>query len=260
MLRPILAAASLAIAAIPATAADIVPHEAQYRITLESLRITGTAMRAEGAMAIRATRDCEKWKVLKELLYVVEVSDGTAIRIHTMDRVYEGLDGRRMEFAGWFRVNGGSRLDVKGHATLEPGDAGGTVRFRQPATLLESLPPGTRFPMSALQETVDALATGRPVRGRQVYSGLGLSVTTDVSPSKSALKDTPRGDAHLLDDRAWLVQSTLYADAGKAGRPLVTETAEIHGNGVVSRFWSDFEMLTIRGELVSIEEFAAPDC
>lgn len=256
----ILAAVLLTAGTAQAAASDIVPHEAQYRITLESLRIQGTAVRAEGAMAIRATRDCEKWKILKELLYVVEVSDGSVIRIHTMDRVYEGLDGRRMEFAGWFEVNGGSRLDVKGHATLESADRGGTVYFRRPESLQEPLPPGTRFPMSALQEAVDALNSGRPVRSREVYSGLGLSVTTDVSPSKSAMKDTPKGSPHLLDGRAWLVQSTLYADTGKKGRPLVTETVEIHANGVVSRFWSDFELLTISGELVSVEEFAAPDC
>lgn len=260
MTRLLLAAVLLTFGVVPTTAAEIVPHEAQYRITLESLRIKGTALRAEGAMAIRATRDCEKWKILKELLYVVEVSDGTVIRIHTMDRVYEGLDGRRMEFAGWFKVNGGARLDVKGHATLAPGGRGGTVVFRQPENLEEQLPPGTLFPMSALQEALDALNSGRPVHTSEVYSGLGLSITTDVSPSNSSLKDAPRGNPHLLDGRAWLVQSTLYQDVGAKGRPLVTETTEIHSNGVVSRFWSDFEMLTISGELVSVEEFAVPDC
>lgn len=260
MIRFLLTAALLTSGAAPAAASDIVPHEAQYRITLESLRAQGTVLRADGAMAIRATRDCEKWKILKELLYVVKVSDGTMIRIHTMDRVYEGLDGQRMEFAGWFEVNGGSRLDVKGHATLEPGNRGGTVYFRQPKNIQEQLPAGTRFPMSALQEAVEALNSGRPVHPREVYSGLGLSVTTDVSPSKSTLKDAPRGSTHLLDGRSWLVQSTLYADVEKKGRPLVTETTEIHANGVVSRFWSDFEMLAISGELVSVEEFAAPDC
>lgn len=243
-----------------ASGAEIVPHQAQYRITLESLRFQGVAMRAEGAMAIRATRDCEKWKILKELLYVVEVSDGSRIRIHTMDRVYEGLDGERMEFAGWFKVNDGARLDVRGHATLDAGDGGGTVFFRRPEDLAERLPPGTRFPMAALRETLDALGAGRPVRARDVYSGLGLSATTDVTPAKGRLKEPPNGDPHLLEGRAWLVQSTLYADTGKTGRPLVTETAEIHLNGIVSRFWSDFEMLSISGELVSVEEFAAPVC
>lgn len=252
-------AALLGAAAAPA-AAEIVPHEAHYRISLDSLRVEGTAMRAEGAMAIRATRDCEKWKVLKELLYVVALSDGTTIRIHTMDRVYEGLDGRRMEFAGWFRFNGGSRRDVKGHATLDPGRGGGTIHFSRPQAIEEPLPPGTQFPMSALRDTVDALGSGLPVRSRDVYSGLGLSVTTDVSPSTGRPKEPPRGNPELLDARAWLIQSTVYADTGKAGRPIVTETTEMRENGVVSRFWSDFSMLAISGELVSVEEFPVPDC
>ncbi len=240
--------------------AEIVPHEARYRIDLDQLRVQGFAVEAEGAMAIRAARDCEKWEIVKELIFVVSLSDGQALQLHTLERYYEGLDGERLEFTGWFKVNGSLRLNVKGRATLTPG-RGGAVRFVRPENEEMALPAGTRFPMMALEQTLDALRAGRSLPEGTVYSGMGLTVTTRAAPAEARpFKHEPKGDVALLRGRSWRVQGTMFPDPDRRGDPLATESTEILANGVISRFSSDFDAMTVSGELVEIKKLPLPGC
>lgn len=261
LLAGVLAGVLAAVISGPTRAAELVAHEANYVISLDSLGIEGKPVSSEGAMAIRVTRDCQKWTILKELVYEVKLTTGISIRIHTMDRFYEGLDGKRMEFTGWIKTDGGSKHNVKGSATLKKDGSGGLVAFKKPEKLKLDLPPGTTFPMDSLRRLIDALAKNQPVPGQGAYSGLGMTFVTKVTRGKTpSKKSQPTGNPELLQGKSWRIEQSLYPEGKKRGKPLVTSSTQVHANGVVSRFWSDFAFLSVNGELVSLEEYPTPDC
>ena len=71
----------VATAALPALAIEIVPHQARYDIKLESLQAEGFPLEADGAMAVRLVRDCQKWESLQELRFNVGVEGGESLSI-----------------------------------------------------------------------------------------------------------------------------------------------------------------------------------
>lgn len=249
------------VAAPPAAGAEIAPHEARYEITLESLNIEGYPLSAEGAMAIRVSRDCQKWKTLQELEFSVGIEGGQPIKLHMMTRTLEGLDGARMEFAGWKNQDGGNRTNLKGMAAMNRDGFGGSASFRQPEETEWDLPPPTQLPMAAMQDLLNALAGGQSGPQSIAFEVLGISEVTGVMPGKSVnLKILETGDPALVKGRSWLVDRAIYFEGIAQNEPFLIETRQIHENGVVSKFWHDYQTMVLSGELVAITEIPIPDC
>ena len=254
----------VAIAILPAGAAagaKIVPHEAKYDLKLESLKIEGFPLEAEGAMAIRLTRDCQKWETLQEIRFNVGIEGGEPISIHILTRMLEGLDGGRMEFSGWQRQDGGNRTSLKGMAAMNRDGYGGKASFQQPEETVWDLPSPTKLPMAAMQELMDALTSGRTDPQSIAFQVHGVSEVTTVTPGRAAnLGKIEKGDAALVEGKSWTVDRAIYFEAIARNEPFMIETLQIHENGVVSKFWHDYQTMVLSGELVAISELPTPEC
>ncbi|MEN8195120.1 MAG: DUF1849 family protein [Pseudomonadota bacterium] len=244
-----------------ASGAEIVPHEARYEISLESLNIEGYPLSAEGAMAVRLSRDCQKWKTLQEIQFSVGIEGGQPINLHMMTRTLEGLDGTRMEFTGWKSQDGGTRTKLKGTAAMNRDGFGGLANFRQPEETEWDLPSPTQLPMAAMQNFLTALAGGQSAPQSIAFEVLGISEVTSVMTGKSVnLKKLETGDTALVKGRSWLVDRAVYFEGIAQNEPFMIETQQIHENGVVSKFWHDYRTMVLSGELVALTEIPIPAC
>jgi hypothetical protein len=245
----------------PATAAEIVPHEARYDIKLESLQTEGFPLEADGAMVIRLTRDCQKWESLREMRFNVGVDGGEPVNIHMLVRALEGFDGRRMEFTGWQSQNGGTRKNLRGTAAMNRDGYGGSARFQQPEETNWDLPSPTKLPVAAMKELLDALGNGRTSPQSMAFEVLGISEVIRIGPGKSInYKKIETDEISLVEGRSWLIDRAIYFEAIARNEPFLIETLQIHANGIVSKFWHDYQTLVLSGELVALEKISKPDC
>ncbi len=257
----ILATSMMTLLAVQVAAAEIVPHEARYDIKLESLQAEGFPLEADGAMAIRLTRDCQKWELMQELRFNVGVNGGAPINIQMLVRVLEGLDGRRMEFTGWQNQNGGNRMEVRGTAAMNRDGYGGVARFQYPEETDWDLPSPTKFPIAAKNELLAALSSGQANPQSIAFDVLGISEVIRTGPGKAVnFKKIETDNISLVEGRSWLIDRAVYFEAIARNQPFLIETLQIHANGIVSKFWHDYQTMVLSGELVALEEISKPDC
>jgi hypothetical protein len=242
-------------------AAELVPHEARYDIALESLQIEGFPIEAGGKMAVRLTRDCQKWELLQEMRFSIGLEGATPIELHFQVRILEGLDGKRMEFSGWQEKDGRDRVKLRGRARMNADGYGGAAKFQHPEETDWTLPTPTRLLLAARRDLLTALSSGRTDAQSIAFEVQGVSEVTRVSPGKglsaSALKTK---GAPLLKEKSWLVDRAVYMEEIARNDPFMLETQQIHANGVVSRFRQDYHSMVLAGELVALEELPEPDC
>lgn len=244
-----------------AVGAEIVPHEAKYDITLESLETEGFALEADGVMAVRRTRDCQKWESLREMRFNVSVEEGEPVSIHMLVRMLEGLDGKRMEFTGWQTTQGGNRTNLRGTAAMNRDGYGGMASFQKPEETDWDLPSPTKLPMAAMKELLDGLADGRTDPQSIMFEVLGVSEVIRIDPGKAVnFEKIETDDISLVKGRSWLIERAIYFETIERNEPFMFETLQIHANGVVSKFWHDYKTMILSGELVALEEISRPDC
>jgi hypothetical protein len=212
-------------------------------------------------MAIRLSRDCQKWETLREMKFSVGIEGGQPIDLHMMTRTLEGLDGTRMEFTGWKSQGGGTRTNLKGKAAMNGDGFGGSASFRQPEETEWDLPSPTQLPMAAMQDLLNALAGGQSAPQSMAFEVLGISEVTGVMPGRAVnLKKLETGNAALVKGKSWLVDRAIYFEGIAQNEPFLIETQQIHENGVVSKFWHDYQTMVLSGELVALTEIPTPDC
>ena len=90
---------------------------------------------------------------------------------------------------------------------------------------------------------------------------MGVSEVTRIAPGKAASLDKmEERDRALVKGRSWIVDKAIFFEAIAQNEPFMFETLQLHENGVVSRFWHEYEIMALSGELVGITELPKPEC
>lgn len=244
-----------------ACAAQTVSHEAYYAVTLDHLKMAGTALRSRGEMAMRISRDCEKWTLRHETNFSMTLEGNREIYFENRYRLFESLDGKRLDFRVIHKQNGAVVLNIKGTARL-PGDGSpGAAHFELPEARTLPLPPETGFPMAQADLTINRLRTGKAFSRYVLFEGSGVYQVTDVAAGDDMVSHIkPEGDLDLLGGPSWRVESTLYPYGAIDAEPAGTTITQTQANGVSTVFLADYGIMVARGELRSIRRLAEPDC
>ena len=245
-------------------AATLVPHTAQYRLSLAQLKIPGEAAAAGGDLAIRIERTCRRWRIISRFQFNIDFRD-TDRRMHVdvVQGSEEDLSGQTLLFESHTKVNGEDVLSLKGTADLsETGD--NRAILTKPERAVLTLPKGTLLPMFATRRTIDLLERGVRFDSYLLFDGsnpTGPYRVSDVAGGKPlALKRPPTGDANLLATRSWRVSSSFFEHQSVDAEPQSTTVTQIHANGIVSRVLLDVGFLIADGELVEIKSLPTPSC
>lgn len=248
-------------AATQAGAAQTVPHEAFYSVTLDRLKIPGKVVRSSGEMAMSVSRDCEKWTLRHETNFIVELEGNQEAYFVNRYRLFESLDGNRLDFRVVHKQNGHTVLNLRGSATLPADGSNGTAHFDLPERRDLPLPPKTGFPMAQAHSTIDRLSAGKTFSRYVLFEGSGVYQVTDVSAGKDmTVVAVPTGDLSLLEGESWRVKSTLYPYGAIDAEPAGITVTQTQANGVSRAFLADYGNLVVRGELKSIRRLAEPEC
>ena len=247
-----------------AQAATLVPHTAQYRLSLAQLKIPGEAAAAGGDLTIRIERTCSRWRIISRFQFNIDFRD-TDRRMHVevAQGAEEDLSGQTLLFESHTTVNGENVLSLKGTADLtEAGDNGAILTKPERAVL--TLPKGTLLPMFATRRTLDVLERGVRFDSYLLFDGsnpTGQYRVSDVVGGKTlALKRPPTGDAYLLNTPSWRVSSSFFEHQSVDSEPQSATVTQIHSNGIVSRVLLDIGFLIADGELVEIKSLPTTSC
>ncbi len=116
--RKLLAAATVAatLAAPAAIAAEIIPHQAVYRLTLKNLNVDGWADTSSGIMEVNVTRDCFHYGYDRRLEFDIVYTDDRETHLVVEDRLRESVGGRHFWFRSRTTLNGRTVSIIAGEA------------------------------------------------------------------------------------------------------------------------------------------------
>ncbi len=257
MLRP-LALAGLAaalLAPLPASAADLLPHEASYVVRLgtsPSAPTVGTARQLLG-------KDCGVWRLERDVR--TEIGFSASLRL-TSESELRGVerDGAVFDYQ-LRRVQNGAEQAIAGRVSAaRNGTRADLILPSRPLSL--TLPAGVVLPVSAFAYVIDALKRGDTSFSFMMYDAEltsdALQVDGGVAPA-DALRPARSDGARLPAGTTWPVE-IRFSRTGANARPLFTVTLLLHEGGVLDRLTVNTGLLAASVDLVSFKPLPRPDC
>ncbi len=231
--------AGLGGAAGPAAAADLAPHRAFYKGTLEVNRggTGGGAMAASGSMATSLERACDGWITSAQSIVDATLENGQVARQDLRFASWESLDGAAYRFTSRQRV-GEVELGFKGSARAGGPAGRGEVEYTQPAKKTIPLPPATVFPTAYLISLIAKAEAGARQEEGMMFEGAG-----GTGPQRAAAfigaKHPPAADAAarlgpLAARPGWRMQIGYYEPDSRSPSPDYEIEVLQLDNGVVT--------------------------
>ncbi|MDB5373041.1 MAG: hypothetical protein JWP04_1683 [Belnapia sp.] len=268
--RPWIAAAFLAAALVPGApgAAEpgmeaMVGHRAAYRLSLDRARDNADIARADGVMLYEVIDACDGWATRQRFQLTLTDRDGTDVQTTSDYSTYETKDGKTIRFSLTQTSQGNVSQRVAGDAEVTP--EGGTVRYTEPDTKQESLPPGTLLPML---HTIRALASARGGQRLLVVplfdgtSADGAQDTTSVLQAWQPAQANERfpvlaslGSARM---RIAFFDRTPSSSAGGASSPDYEVGLRYYENGVADELKMEFGEFSVNGQMQELAVLPNP--
>lgn len=255
--------------AAPAPAAEpgherMAPHRAAYRLTLDRARDSGGVADAQGLMLFEVVDACEAWAVRQRFTLIVEDRDGNTIETSSDYSTLEAKDGTRLRFSLTQRTEGAVTSRIAGVAELTP--AGGVVRYTEPGTMEEPLPPGTLLPMIHTIRSIAAARAGQRILVAPLFDGTsdeGAQDTTTIisggwippQPNAAFPMLATLGSARM---RIAFFDRDAAAQGGGAATPSYEVSLRYYENGVADELKMDFGDFTVDGRLAELQPIPSP--
>ena len=118
-----IAAASIAglLISSPLSAAEIVPHQAMYRLTLQDMKIDGWAETSNGPMEVRVRRDCFHYGIDRHIDFKIRYTDDRETHIVIEERLRESIEAQQYWFWSRTTLNGKTVAIIAGEAVRPEG-------------------------------------------------------------------------------------------------------------------------------------------
>lgn len=246
----------------PATGLALQPHQARYQLDVAEIRMPGVEGAETGLYAIQVERLCDGWTLLTQLEVPFVLEDGRPLKFTASSSSTESFDGRRLSFSGTQTVNGEVIQERTGQAVLN-GDQGGDAFFEGAEPRVVPLPTETRFPISAFQDTIAQIASGKKVVEYTLFDGSHESAMggTDIVIGEARPLQKPLdGDLDLIQGPGYRVTSSYYELTAKDAEPLSSATVDIYVNGVMTALSFDLGIALVDGVLMSLSPLPEPSC
>jgi hypothetical protein len=118
-----IAAASIAVMLVssPVLAAEIVPHQAMYRLSLQDMKVDGWAETSNGTMEVRVKRDCFHYGIDRHIDFKIRYTDDRETHIVIEERLRESIEGQQYWFWSRTTLNGKTVAIIAGEAVRPEG-------------------------------------------------------------------------------------------------------------------------------------------
>lgn len=255
-------------AAGPVAAADLAPHRALYRLSLQHSTANSAVTNAAGDMVYEIDDLCSGWATLTEVRIQLLYDSGEEARFGTSAKAWESKDGLAYRFFIKERSTFSPSYDLEGEAQLDAVGQGGRVAYAGQADGSFPLPVGTAFPLQHAIAVTRAAAAGEQLIYGRLFDGgedAGLyDVSAAIGPPRPAGSDSvaalPDAAPLLEGQLSWPVRLAYFELEDESGAALQEVSLHLYANGVVTDQRFDFSDFTLRADLVSLEPLPKPDC
>ena len=253
-------ATCLGLAATPAAALEILPHEAIYGLDLVEQSAEAGILRLEGRLVWRWARVCDGWEVEQRDEVTILVDRGAVITEESVYDAWESSDGRDLRFNLIRHTNGILTYQYSGIATISD-DGMGTAHYRLPGPQQLQLPADTLFPVTHSLDLLRRAQAGEAAYSAWLFdvaNGYGVSeLRTTIGPP-NPVAGSP--EAYLSETASWPVEMTYYPAADGAGAPAYRVEARLHANGVMETMDIDVGDFVVRASLSKLVVLPEPEC
>lgn len=228
-----------------ADAADLVPHQAIYKLRLAEVHSTSNFNGVTGAAVSLLERGCEGWNIDEQVVMTMQTNVGGTINSETTFKATESLDGRNYRFKHFSNTEG-TVEEHKGSARFKA-DGKPEAEYITPKPMEMPLPDGVRFYISTTAWLVDLAKTGAKTGETMTFDGSdgsgALKITAFILPDRSNPK--LNGDPKLLAGQAWKVRLAFFKTKGQASKPEFEIDLRLLENGIVTYYKQIFDDIAI---------------
>jgi len=238
-------------------------HRAAYRLVLDSARDGSGVASAQGLMLFDVLDACDSWASRQRFSLIIQDREGNSIETSSEYNTLEGKDGRRLRFSLTQITEGAVTSRVAGTAELTP--EGGVVRYEEPASSEERLPPGTLLPMLHTMRSLAAARAGQRILVAPLFDGTSEDGAQDTTTIMAAGWTPPQPNAQfpLLAPLGSARMRIAFFDRdqsaqGGASTPSYEVSLRYYENGVADELLMDFGDFRVRGELAELNPIPSP--
>jgi EipB-like len=255
--------AAVAGAAPAATAAEIAPHRALYRMTLGAVRNDSGVVDARGAMVYQWGETCDGWTIEQHYRLKLHYAQSGDADVVSRFVTWESKDGLRYRFNEKETRNGDVDEEIHGEAQLDGFGKAGVARFSQPRAAMLRLAPGVLFPSAHTILLIDKARAGATFISRQVFDGSAAENAVQVSAfigNTVAAEPASAKLNPLLMRPGWNIRLAFFPADSKAEEPDYELGMVLLDNGISRDMVIDYGDYTISAKLDDIEALKKPAC
>lgn len=252
---------------VMASATDLAPHRAIYRMSLASTHAGASGVTAaSGAMSYKFGDSCDGWITETKTALTFSYSDGAPVATTWDLATWESKDGLHYRFRVRSTRDGTLSEEIDGIADLDGKGKGGIAKFTLPEASSLALPKGTLFPTEHTLRLIDLAQHGGHLLERNFFDGTGtdqiFSVNAVIGKSQAGGKKgaAPNINPALLSPPSWPMQLAFFPSDSSEAEPDYEVTVRYYQNGVADDVLQSFGNFSLRGTLESLETLPKPDC
>lgn len=235
----------IAVAPSVATAANLIPYEAQYSVTAgagDRAPQIGTARQKLGDGCLRRSFE-------RDVNVSLSLTQTLRYDVNSTLRANEGRNGKAFDYK-LDRAMNGEQSQRGGTVTLTA--SGGKAVLNAPeGSKNVQLPGSTLLPQRMIDAILDHLQRGETQFAVQAFDAEVVSNLVEVNVQRVGAEDVPMRpqDATVIGKIGAPAYPLIVTFSRANGKPLFTARVLLHGNGVISRLIASFGPFTVAANL-----------
>ena len=258
-------ALSLAVALIAGTAqaAELLPHRALYKLSLDNARGGSAVSGVEGTMEIDWGEVCEGWTISQRLRFLLVDHDGELLDNDISFSSFEARDGLSYRHTLRAVRDGEVTEEIRGRANLDAKGKGGVATFQEPEGEVRLLPPGTVFATEHSILLLKAAEAGQSLLSMPVFDGGTVDgayeVNALISPRQPGA--APKAGIDAAGERPfWRMRLAFFRAEEPMSEPEYEVAVRMLDNGMAGEFVFEYREFAMRATLEKLEMSPRPRC
>ena len=257
------AAAVVMTVALPwtASAIDVEPHRAVYKMSLERAQTASGVVVAGGTMLYQWADSCDGWTIEQRYKLRMQYSEQDDAELSISFVTWESKDGLRYRFNVRKLKDGEPTEELRGDAQLKSSGGPGEARFARPEATTLDLAAGTLFPTAHTLALIQAATTGATFLSKHVFDGGTVEGAFEVTGGiGNEHKAEPSEKNPLLRSRWWPIRLAFFPADSQSPQPDYELGMDLQDNGIARELTLDYGNFVVRAKLESIEPMPKPHC
>ena len=245
--------------AVAATAIQIVPHKALYRLSLKGASRNNGVSAVGGKMAFELRDACDGWAVNQRNLMLLENAQGFTRRVGSSMTTWEANDGSAFRFIVNKDYRAGGDEVFAGRAERDPSGAAMAI-FTAPDEVEIKLPVDVMFPVQHTIALLERIAVGEKFFSVPLFDGSELEAAGFVSAAIGLETVPEAAEGPLISGPYWPVRLAFFRPENNIGIPDYELAVDLHENGIARRLEIHFEEFTVDVSLQQLERLERVGC